>query len=226
MHGIAEVAFRGGPGGTRLAGLYQRAPLRVLFPTPPEPGLATAVLVTTSGGLVGGDRLEARIEVRRGGGGAGHQPGRREGLPLARRRLPGGRRSWWPGREAGWNGCRRRPSCSTAPASTGGRGSTGAPVRRVLAGEMLVFGREAYGERLRRGAVRDAWEIRCNGGWSGPMRWRWRAISPRCWPRPPASPAPPRWRRSSMPPTADAGAALDLARDLTRGLPLAEMAVG
>ena len=34
MHGAADIAFRGDAGGTRLARLYQQAPLRVLFPGP------------------------------------------------------------------------------------------------------------------------------------------------------------------------------------------------
>ncbi len=38
-----------------------------------------------------------------------------------------------------------------------------APGARVLAGEMLVFGRHARGETLTRGRLRDAWEVRRQG---------------------------------------------------------------
>ena len=38
-----------------------------------------------------------------------------------------------------------------------------APGARVLAGEMMVFGRRAHGETLTRGRLRDAWEVRRQG---------------------------------------------------------------
>src|SRR5437868_3481164 len=62
--GIAEIGFVRRDGATRLAHLYQHDPLRVLSPVP-EPGdIPLAVLLTTSGGLVAGDRLtiSARLE--------------------------------------------------------------------------------------------------------------------------------------------------------------------
>ena len=201
MHGIAEVAFRGSPDGTRLAGLYHRAPLRVLFPAPPEPGLATAVLVTTSGGLAGGDRLEARVETQEGAaaqitGQAAEKVYRSLGddcrVDVHLVAGPGSWLEWLPQETIVFDGARldRRTRIDRPP---GGR---------VLAGEILVFGRAAHGERLRRGAVRDAWESAATAGWCGPMRWQWRAISLPCSPHPPASPAPSRWRRWSMSPTA------------------------
>ncbi|MCG8490290.1 MAG: urease accessory protein UreD, partial [Sneathiellales bacterium] len=64
MRGRAELGFEATGDQTRLKHLFQTSPLRVLFPAMPKPELNTAVLVTTSGGLVGGDRLE--IEVTAG----------------------------------------------------------------------------------------------------------------------------------------------------------------
>ena len=43
--------------GTRLKHLYQSDPCRVLFPSKQVRALKEAVIVTTSGGIVGGDRL-------------------------------------------------------------------------------------------------------------------------------------------------------------------------
>jgi urease accessory protein len=64
--GIAEIGFHERDGITRLAELYQRDPLRVLFPTPAAGDPPLAVIVTTSGGLVAGDRLDisARVAAR------------------------------------------------------------------------------------------------------------------------------------------------------------------
>ena len=50
-----------------------------------------------------------------------------------------------------------------ARGSTASPGSSTPPSARVLAGEMLVFGRGAYGEQLTRGRFRDAWEVRRDG---------------------------------------------------------------
>src|SRR5258708_1459057 len=62
--GESRVAFALRDGETRLADLYQRDPCRVLFPDP-EPGEPPqAVLLTTSGGVAGGDRLRMELAAR------------------------------------------------------------------------------------------------------------------------------------------------------------------
>src|SRR5471030_224774 len=66
--GESRVSFAVRDGATRLTDLYQRDPCRILFPDP-EPGEPPqAVLVTTSGGIAGGDVLKMGVEV----GPAGH----------------------------------------------------------------------------------------------------------------------------------------------------------
>src|SRR5436190_14625093 len=70
VHGVAEIGFAVRDGATRLSHLYQRDPLRVLFPDPAARDVPVAVMVTTSGGLVAGDRLN--IELRAGAGAAAH----------------------------------------------------------------------------------------------------------------------------------------------------------
>jgi urease accessory protein len=64
--GIAEIGFAQSGGVTRLTHLYQRDPLRVLFPTPAVGDPPLAVLLTTSGGLVGGDGLDIEIHFAEG----------------------------------------------------------------------------------------------------------------------------------------------------------------
>ena len=58
MAGHAHVRYAVKDGATRLAGLDQGSPLRVLFPRSEigEPPLAA--VTTVSGGLVGGDRID------------------------------------------------------------------------------------------------------------------------------------------------------------------------
>lgn len=161
-HGAASVAFARDDDATRLAGLYQRDPLRVLFPEVPEGEIPTAVLVTTSGGLVGGDRLDVSVSIGDGAeamvfGQAAEKVYRSAGptsriaveLSVAR----DGWLEWLPQETILFEGARleRRTRIEISPGA------------RVLAGEILVFGRIAGGERLSRGLVRDAWEVRRQG---------------------------------------------------------------
>src|SRR3974390_3169761 len=65
-HGAAEVVFSRRGDETTLTHLYQQTPCRVLFPWA-EPGdPALAVLLTTSGGLTGGDSLRIQAAATRG----------------------------------------------------------------------------------------------------------------------------------------------------------------
>ena len=158
-HGAASVTFARDDGATRLAGLYQQDPLRFLFPEVPAGEIPTAVLVTTSGGLVGGDRLDVSVAIGDGAqamvfGQAAEKVYRSLGptsriaveLSVAR----DGWLEWLPQETILFDGARlkRRTRIEIAPGA------------RVLAGEILVFGRVASGERLSRGLVRDAWEVR------------------------------------------------------------------
>ena len=161
-HGSARVVFRGGENGTRLAGLYQRAPLRVLFPRGGESGLITAVLATTTGGLVGGDRLDIGIAAEEGSTAlvttqAAEKVYRSLGadcrVEVELSAACGSWLEWLPHETILFEGARlhrvTRVEC--------------APGARVLASEMLVFGRRAHGEMLTHGSLRDAWEVRRQG---------------------------------------------------------------
>jgi urease accessory protein len=162
-HGEAELAFARGPdGASRLSRLYHRAPVRALFPAACEKGLATAVLVTTTGGLVGGDRLDLRIET---GPDAAAQVTTQAAEKVYRSLGPdcrvnvglsaaaGSWLEWLPHETILFEAARleRTTRIELAPGA------------RLLAGEMLVFGRRARGEQLTRGRVRDAWEVRRAG---------------------------------------------------------------
>jgi urease accessory protein len=162
VHGIAEIGFAYRDGTTRLAHLYQRDPLRVLFPEPAEGDSTLAVLVTTSGGLVAGDRLDIAVSV--GAGAAAHVTASAaekiyrslgETATIEQRLAVG---------EGGWlefllpetilfedaRLCRK-----TVVDLVSGAG--------LLAGDITVFGRHARGERFSRGLFRDVWQIHRDG---------------------------------------------------------------
>ena len=159
VHGVAEVGFVDKSGETRLDHLYQHDPLRVLFPTPPAGDLPNAVLVTTSRGLVGGDWLD--ISVSAGPDTAAmataqaaekvYRSAGKDSLINVRLSVGrGGRLEWLPQETILFDGARLRRQ-TTIDLDPGAR---------ILAGEILVFGRIASGERLSRGLVREAWSVR------------------------------------------------------------------
>ena len=162
VHGRAEVAFAAGDGRTRLKSLYHHDPLRVLFPAPPPGELPTAALVTTSGGLVGGDALTVRVSAEAGARAlvtaqAAEKIYRSAGadcrIEMDLAADTGAWLEWLPQETIVFEGARfRRRTCVEAAADA-----------RVLAGELLVFGRSAMGEAVTRGLVRDAWEVRVGG---------------------------------------------------------------
>jgi urease accessory protein len=160
--GRAEIGLIADGERTRLAHLYQHEPLRVLFPTPATGDCLHAALVTTSGGLVGGDRLSVDVQAARGA--------RVLVSPQAAEKVY---------RSMGAD-CRIEVALTAAAASwleflpqetilfDGARLARVTRIEaeagaRVFAGEMLVFGRIGRGERLTHGFVRDAWEVRRDG---------------------------------------------------------------
>lgn len=162
-HGVAQIRYQQSQGRTRLGHLYQSDPLRVLFPREAGEEIPGAALVTTSGGMVGGDRLDVEVvlddqcrarvttqaaeKVYRSRGGA---------CSTVEVRLQVGADAWleWVPQETIFFDrarCRRRVRVDLRPAG------------RVLAGEMLVFGRQAHGESVRHGLLREVWEVHRGG---------------------------------------------------------------
>lgn len=145
----------------RLVGLDQRAPLRALFPDP-EPGdPPLAALVNTAGGLAGGDTIAQEIAAAAGPAtvttAAAEKVYRSLG-PEARvtTRLEvgaGALLEWLPQETILFDGARldRRLTVALAPGA------------RLLAAEILVFGRGARGERFRQGRLSERWHVTCSG---------------------------------------------------------------
>ena len=158
VHGVAEIVFSNRSGSTGLEDLYQQAPLRALFPRPRIDDVVEAVVVNTSGGLVGGDRLDVRISLRRGARAlvttqAAEKVYRSLGpdcqVAVDIDVAEGAWLEWLPQQTIVFDGSRLRRRTTLTAAS----GS------RVLAGEVLVFGRVARGESLNRGLVHDEWRV-------------------------------------------------------------------
>lgn len=162
VHGVAELAFGRRDGCSTLVRLHQRAPMRVLFPRPTEPDLPLAALVLTSGGLVGGDRIDVCVRVGEGAaalvtGQAAEKVYRSAGEPCRLQvRLAAaaaGWLEWLPQETILFDGARleRRTRLDVTAGA------------RLMAGDIVVFGRAARGEVLTRGAVTDAVDVWCDG---------------------------------------------------------------
>jgi urease accessory protein len=162
VRGVAEVGFARRDGATRLARLYQRNPLRVLFPEPAGDDVPVAVLVTTAGGLVAGDRL--RIDLRAGSGAAAHvtasaaekiyrSNGATTEIVQTISAETGGWLEYLPPETILFDGARLRRATRLELMPGAG----------FLGGGILVFGRRARGEWLTRGFLHERWEV-CGGG--------------------------------------------------------------
>ncbi len=163
---------RDGAGATRIEDLYQRDPCRALFPIP-EPGdVFQAVMLTTSGGLAGGDRIAANLAA-----GAGTQAlvttqaaekvyrARAENTVFSVEIAVGAGAwlEWLPQETILFDGARfRRETRITLAADA-----------RLLAAEIVVFGRAARGERLTAGHYLDRWHVERDGRlvWRDAVGW-------------------------------------------------------
>lgn len=163
MRGEAEIGFALAGCRTRLAHLHQRSPLRVLFPQgEPDEGAALAVLLTTSGGLVAGDRIT--VSVTAGAGAVAHvttaaaekaygSRGATTDISQTVEIRDGAWIEYLPQETILFDGARLRRHTRVMLAPGGG----------FLGGGITVFGRRARGERFEAGLLHEQLEIYRDG---------------------------------------------------------------
>ncbi|ALN72122.1 urease accessory protein UreD [Aureimonas sp. AU20] len=159
--GEARAVFGpAGPGGaTRLRRLHQAGALKLRFPRQPS---AEAVLVNTAGGLAGGDALSQGFEVEPGGAlsvttqaceRVYRSTGADARLDTRLQVGEGAALRFLPQETILFDGGRLARTLEVEAHATS----------RVLLCESVVLGREAMGESVRSGALRDRWRIRREG---------------------------------------------------------------
>jgi urease accessory protein len=171
--GESRVVFSVRDGATRLTDLYQRDPCRVLFPDPESGEPPQAVLVTTSGGVTGGDVLKMAIEVGPGGEALVATQAAEKIYRASKSSEPctisisvtvgeGATLDWLPQETIVFEGARLKRR-TVAEVAAGGA---------LLACEMVVLGRAASGERFTAGLLLDAWSVRRAGklAWTDTLR--------------------------------------------------------
>jgi urease accessory protein len=160
--GAAAIDFARRDGRTVLAGLYQQTPCRVMFPEPEDGDPPLAVLLTTSGGLTGGDDIRITVSIEDGAAvvvstqaaekiyrSLGADATIEVDLAIA----SNARLEYYPQETILFDGARLRRRTEANIAAGG----------NFAAAEMLVFGRQARGERMNRGRVLDGWRVRRDG---------------------------------------------------------------
>lgn len=164
MNGGLEIGFDACPrsGRTRLKHLHQQAPLRALFPLCTGMDLPVAVATSTSGGFAGGDRMEIALSVGAAAAAIGtaqaaekfyRSAGADTEMSIRLAVEGGGWLEWLPQESILFNGARLKRLVEIALSGDAA----------ILAGDILVFGRRARGERMEHGLIHDQWRIRIDG---------------------------------------------------------------
>src|SRR5262245_9618760 len=160
--GLCRIVVGGSEEGNEIVDLFQRSPLRVIFPRIGGAGVKEAVLINTGGGIAGGDRLECEVTAAAGASIAvTSQTAERvyRALDKPARILTklkvgdGARLGWFPQETIIFNWARLQRETEIEI-------STGA---ELLALEWLVFGRAAHGEQILGGELSDRWRVKKDG---------------------------------------------------------------
>jgi urease accessory protein len=160
--GSARLVLAGSVRGTRIVDLFQRSPIRIMFPGIRGAPVEEAVIVNTAGGIAGGDRLEVAVTALANAtvtltSQAAERVYRALSKPaLIDTRLKlceAAKLAWLPQETIVFNGGRIRRNTNIEI-------SAGA---ELLALEWLVLGRAAHGEEIVCGQISDGWQVKVDG---------------------------------------------------------------
>ena len=160
--GCCRIVLSGSENGTQIEDVFERYPLRVMFPRSGHCTVEEAVLINTGGGVAGGDRLECSVTALPGASiavtsqaaekvyRALDNPARVATRLKAREST---RLAWLPQETIVFNSARLHRTTEIEL-------FTGA---ELLALEWLVLGRAAHGEVMIDGSVIDGWRVSKDG---------------------------------------------------------------
>jgi urease accessory protein len=157
--GFGRMVLSSSEKGTRIIDVFERSPIRIMFPRDIHGAVHEAVLVNTAGGIAGGDRLEIAVtalanasiavtsqaaeKVYR----ALNEPAR---ITTKLQAFEIAKLAWLPQETIvfNWGRLRRETEIEV---------SSGA---ELLALEWLVLGRAARGEEITGGCITDSWRVK------------------------------------------------------------------
>ena len=160
--GSGWMVLSGSDNRTRIVDVFQRSPIRIMFPSSGASPIEEAVLINTSGGIAGGDRLEfgvtalanasiavtsqAAEKVYR----ALSEPAR---ISTKLKAFEAAKLAWLPQETIVFNSGRLSRETEIEL-------SSGA---ELLALEWLVLGRASHGEEMVGGHITDSWRVKKDG---------------------------------------------------------------
>jgi urease accessory protein len=160
--GSGRVVLSGSERGARIVDVFQRSPVRIMFPRTGGKAIKEVVFLNTSGGIAGGDRLESAVtaltnasitvssqaaeKVYR----ALNEPAR---VATKLKACESARLAWLPQETIVFNFGRLSRQTEIEL-------SSGA---ELLALEWLVLGRAAHGEEMLGGYILDSWRVKKDG---------------------------------------------------------------
>ena len=156
--GRAEIRFKHGINGTSLDHLYHHDPVRVVFPTPALGDIPQGTIITTSGGLTGGDKINIKAAVNEGARAmiaaqAAEKIYRSVGpdvqIDVALTATSDAWLEYLPQETILFDGARLNRTTKIEAE----------PGAQVLAGEIIVLGRRGSGEIFQHGILREAWQV-------------------------------------------------------------------
>jgi urease accessory protein len=160
--GAGRIVLGGSEKGTHIMDVFQRSPLRIMFPRAGGGAVEELVLVNTAGGIAGGDRLEFSVTTLANASvavtsQAAEKVYRALSSParIATKLIAceASKLAWLPQETIVFNwGCLSR--------KTEVELSSGA---ELLALEWLVLGRAAHGEEMVGGHITDSWRVKKDG---------------------------------------------------------------
>ena len=157
--GSGRMVLSGSDNGTRIVDVFQRSPVRIMFPRSGGSAIEEAVLINTAGGIAGGDRIECDVtalanasiavtsqaaeKVYR----ALSEPAR---ITTKLKVCEAAKLAWLPQETIVFNSGRLSRETEIEL-------SSGA---ELLALEWLVLGRAAHGEEMVGGHITDSWRVK------------------------------------------------------------------
>src|SRR5246127_1380974 len=160
--GCGRIVLSGSEKGTRIEDVFERSPIRIMFPRIGGHPVEEAVLINTGGGVAGGDRLECSVPALPGASiavtsQAAEKVYRALDAPArvatTLKAHESARLAWLPQETIVFNAARIHRTTEIELFA-------GA---QLLALEWLVLGRAAHGEIVVAGSVSDGWRVRKDG---------------------------------------------------------------
>ena len=161
-NGCGRIVLSGSANGTRIEDVFERSPIRIMFPRAGHGSAQEAVIINTAGGIAGGDRLECSVAVLPDASiavttqaaekvyRALYEPAR---VQTKLRACESAKLAWLPQETILFNWARLHRMTEIELFS-------GA---ELLALEWLVLGRAAHGEIVVGGDITDSWRVKQEG---------------------------------------------------------------